>query len=432
MEIITTHKNADFDAVASAFAAKILYPQAVPVLPTSVNPNVRAFLSLHQDLFPYHQPAYIDQQKTSRLIIVDANAKGRIEGLNGMMDRTDLETHIWDHHQEPGDIQATWSCLEPVGAAVTLLAKALMSENKTLTPVEATLFLAGVYEDTGNLTFPSTTADDAKAVAYLLGQQADLSVIKTFLRPTYGPKQKDILFEMLKDAERMKINGYRVSVKKAAITGHTPGLSLVLDMYQDILNVDAAFAIFFEPQKKRAMVIGRSAVEGINVGSIMRSMGGGGHPGAGSALLKSANPEVVETWILELLRGNQQSSVQISDLMSFPVFTVSPDAGVKEAAHILREKGCTGLPVVDGDKVVGILSRKDFKRLRKASKMETPVKAIMSRNVAHIKPGSSVMEAARLMIKHDVGRLPVVDNGKLIGIVTRSDTMRYYYDLLPD
>jgi CBS domain-containing protein len=42
------------------------------------------------------------------------------------------------------------------------------------------------------------------------------------------------------------------------------------------------------------------------------------------------------------------------------------------------------------------------------------------------------MQAAEIMVKHDVGRLPVVDNGQVIGIVTRSDVMRYFYDLLPD
>jgi tRNA nucleotidyltransferase (CCA-adding enzyme) len=196
--------------------------------------------------------------------------------------------------------------------------------------------------------------------------------------------------------------------------------------------VDVAFGIFTEAQRDRSMVIGRSVVDGVNIASIMRSMGGGGHPGAGSALLKAVNPDAVESWLMELLKGNQQSSVQISDLMSYPVATVSPDTPLREAAILLREKGCTGLPVVEGEKLVGILSRKDFKRIRKSSGLKDPVKAVMSRKVIHIEPGSSVMEAARTMIKHDVGRLPVVEEGKLIGIVTRSDTMRYYYDLLPD
>ena len=60
------------------------------------------------------------------------------------------------------------------------------------------------------------------------------------------------------------------------------------------------------------------------------------------------------------------------------------------------------------------------------------VKAFMTRNVKTIRPGRRPLEAARLMVKHDIGRLPVVEEGKVIGIITRSDTMLYFYDLLPD
>ena len=56
----------------------------------------------------------------------------------------------------------------------------------------------------------------------------------------------------------------------------------------------------------------------------------------------------------------------------------------------------------------------------------------MSTRIFTIEPGKSPMQAARLMIKHDIGRLPVVENKKIIGIITRSDTMLYFYDLLPD
>jgi len=161
-------------------------------------------------------------------------------------------------------------------------------------------------------------------------------------------------------------------------------------------------------------------------------MGGGGHPNAGAALLKSVNPDAVEKWIKELIRGNQQASVQISDLMSFPVTTVSEDTSMEKVARILKEKGCTGLPVVDKNKLVGMISRRDFRKIKRESQLMAPVKAFMTTKVLSIEPGKSPMQAARLMVKHDIGRLPVVENGRIIGIITRSDAMLYFYDLLPD
>jgi CBS domain-containing protein len=180
------------------------------------------------------------------------------------------------------------------------------------------------------------------------------------------------------------------------------------------------------------MVIGRSNVDGLNIGTLMQALGGGGHPGAGSAMLRRVNPETIEEMILELIRGNQQASVQVSDLMSFPVETVPSDLSMQEVAKILRHKGCTGLPVVDGERLAGVISRRDFRKLKRESQLEAPVKAFMSTKVITIGPGISPLLAARIMVKNDVGRLPVVEDDRLIGIVTRSDVMLYFYDLMPD
>lgn len=433
MEIIVTHKNADFDALSSLVAASIIYPEAIPVVPRTLNPNVRAFLSIHKDLFSLSDAGSVDPEKVSRLVVVDTAQTSRVEGMEKLLARRGVEIHVWDHHEhQDDDIRADRVKQEVVGAATTLLVEQMEKKGIQVSPIHATLFLAGIYEDTGSMTFPGTTARDARAAGYLLEQDADLTVLKNFLRPAYGPKQKQILFEMLQQPRRTKMHGYHISINKVSMTGHTPGLAMVVDMYQDIVNVDAAFGIFTDRDKGRTMVIGRSEVEGLNVGMIMRSMGGGGHPGAGSALLKEVNPDAVEEWIIELIAGNQQASVQIGDLMSFPVMTVAPETPMEEVAAVLRKTGCTGIPVVREKRVVGIISRRDFKKVKKASQLKAPVKAFMSGKVFDIPPESSVLQAARMMIKHDIGRLPVVENGELLGIVTRSDTMRYFYDMLPD
>jgi len=432
MQVVTTHKNTDFDAMASTIAALILYPEAVPVLPRKVNPNVKAFLSIHKDIFKISSFDDISLGDVKRLIVVDINSWGRLGRIRGLKKNKKLEIFLWDHHSNAGDIKPTWKCQEPVGANITLMVRQLKQEKKILSPIQATLFLAGLYEDTGNLTFPSSTAEDAYAAAYLLERKADLNIISSFLRPAYGEKQKNVLFEMLQSAKRDRVNGYSVSFNKLNLKNYVDNLAVVVHMYREILNLDAAFGIFVDEERNRCMIIGRSNADGFDIGTIMRSMGGGGHPAAGSAVLESVNPDAVADMIRELIQGNQQASVQISDLMSFPVYTVSPDTSMKKVASMLREKGCTGFPVVENEKLVGMISRRDFKRVKKESQLKGPVKAFMKTDVITIAPGKSPTEAARLMVKHDIGRLPVVENENILGILTRSDTMRYFYDLLPD
>ena len=432
MQIITTHKGTDFDAAASVLAANILYPEAVAVLPNSLNPNVKAFLSIHKDLFDVQTPDKIELEEVMSLIIVDTNRWDRLDQMDRLKENKNLEIILWDHHLSEGDIDATWKCMGVVGANITLLIRNLKKQGKKLTPIQATLFLAGLYEDTGNLTFPATKAEDALAAAYLLQQGADLSVLNSFLRPAYGESQRKILTRMLQSAQRKRLGGYQIGINKLDISGHVDNLAVVVGMYREILNVDAAFGIFIHPKRGNIIVIGRSGTDGLDVGLIMRALGGGGHPAAGSALIKSVNPDGVEQMIVKLISGNQPTAVQISDLISYPVVTLSPDTRMKEVYTILREKGHTGIPVLDDGRLVGIISRRDFWKAKKTSALNAPVKAFMTTNVITIEPGSSPIQAARLMIQHDIGRLPVVESGRVIGIITRSDTMRYFYDLLPE
>ncbi len=432
MVIITTHKGSDFDALASLVAAAVLYPDAKPVLPTSINVNLKAFLAIHKDLFDFFAPKDITIEHVEKLIVVDTHSWDRLDGMKQLMEKKDLEIIVWDHHSE-GDIETDQMHVRETGATITMLVKEIEKQRKLITPIQATLFLMGLYEDTGNLSFPSTIADDAHAAGYLLDRKADLHILNTFLRQAYGRKQKDILFDMIQKADRQQVSGFSISISKMDIEGRIQNLAMVLQMYREIVNVDAAFGIFKDVKRNKCMVIGRSAVDEINIGLLMRSIGGGGHPGAGSALLKGANPDTIESMLVELIAGNQHSSVMLSDIMSYPVVTVQEDTRIEEVAMILREMGCTGMPVVDNeDHVVGIVSRRDFKKIRKSDQMQSPIKAFMSRNIVTIDHSKSAIEAAKLMIKNDIGRIPVMEDDKIIGIITRSDAMMYFYDLLPD
>mgnify|MGYP000052319085 CR=1 FL=1 len=432
MQVITTHRNTDFDALASVIAGTILYPEAAAVIPKAINPNVKAFLSIHKDLFEYYRPKDMDLSEVSRMVVVDTNQWGRLEGFKTLKNRDDIEIFIWDHHENDCDMNPSWQLQQPMGANITLMIRAMKEKGIALTPIQATLFLCGLYEDTGSLMFPSTTVEDAYAAAYLLEQKADLSILKTFLQPVYGEKQKDILFEMLKSARRKKINNYTVSINITEISGHINNLSLVVHMYREIVNVDAAFGIFDHKESDKCIVIGRSSVGDLNIGTIMRSMGGGGHPGAGSAMLRSVNPSALRDWIVELLEGNQESSIQVRDLMSYPVHSVASDTPMHEVEEQLKQYGCTGLPVMENGDLLGVISRRDFNKVKNKAKLKSPAKAFMSGKPITIAPDKSLMHAARLMVKHDVGRLPVLEDGQIIGIISRSDAMRFFYDAMPE
>ena len=94
MQIVTTHKNADFDALASVIAVTLLYSNSLPILPKSLNPNVKAFLSLHKDLFQVSTVDDIDPGEITRLIVVDVNRWDRLDRMAILRTRADLEIFL--------------------------------------------------------------------------------------------------------------------------------------------------------------------------------------------------------------------------------------------------------------------------------------------------------------------------------------------------
>ena len=99
MEVITTHLNADFDAMGSMIAAKKLYPDAVLVFSGSQEKSLRRFfLESVFYMAPFEKARKIDLEKVKRLILVDIRQRDRIGKFEQILDRSDVEVHIYDHH----------------------------------------------------------------------------------------------------------------------------------------------------------------------------------------------------------------------------------------------------------------------------------------------------------------------------------------------
>ena len=433
MLIATTHKNTDFDALASVIAATIIYPDCVGVIPKAVNRNVGQFLSTHKTAFNIILPNEINPEQISRLIVVDTNQWHRLDRMDKLRDRVDIKIDLWDHHMTgEGSIRADWSLREHVGATVTLFVREMISKKIELSALVSTVLLIGLYEDTGHLSFPSTTADDARAAAYLLENRADLNVAGFFLNPPYEETQKEILFEMMKETEKTTINGNSIGFNTVYLDKKVANLAAVVNMYRKIINVDVIFVTFVN--NSTCTVIGRSGVASVDIGLIMNHFGGGGHSGAGSATVKNnlISPLQIRENIVTRLAAEQTGSVTIADIMSSPVFSVNSDCPMVEVQKLMASEDIRGVIVADDDEIRGIIVLWDLKKIKKERQWNSPAKAFMARNIITISPSSSPAEAARTMIHKDVGHLPVVHDGKMVGIVTRTDILTNFYNLMPD
>jgi len=111
--------------------------------------------------------------------------------------------------------------------------------------------------------------------------------------------------------------------------------------------------------------------------------------------------------------------MRMKDVMSKRVVSVAPTTEIAVARERLRNDEIDHLVVVEGKRVVGVVAGRDILRMRD----DRPVSEVMSRTVATIEPEATLRRAAGIMRGRAVGSLPVVDDGRLVGIVTTSDLL---------
>jgi len=126
----------------------------------------------------------------------------------------------------------------------------------------------------------------------------------------------------------------------------------------------------------------------------------------------------------------------VKNSMTAPVISISSDSGLSDARKIMTEKKVRRLPVVDNDKLVGIVSFTDVleAKLATASSLNVwelsqqvltmQVKDVMSTEVLSIEQDATIADAARVMLEQKVSGVPITNNGKLVGIITESDLFR--------
>jgi CBS domain-containing protein len=115
---------------------------------------------------------------------------------------------------------------------------------------------------------------------------------------------------------------------------------------------------------------------------------------------------------------------QIKDLMSTDVVTVSPDDPIQQAAQLMRDRDIGDVIVVDDERPTGIVTDRDIvvrAMADGADPTSTPVKAVCTPGLASVGPDDDVRDAVTAMTQLDVRRLPVIDNDRLVGVVTLGD-----------
>ncbi|MDQ7082829.1 MAG: CBS domain-containing protein [Aquificota bacterium] len=419
-KIIVLQKGADLDALSSALGVQKLHEDALLLTPRYLSRRAGRVFKAFRHLFRTTE----DMPSEFVLVLVDTRyipegvERDRIKGFI-----------VYDHHPE-GEVEVFEGRVDRVGATATLVVEDLMRKDVELTPEEATLIALGIYEDTGNFTYEGTTPRDLEAVAWLLSKGLDLRTLRRFLSEGYTRDQIEAVSSILSSVEKVYLRGKEIAVATAVLERYEPDITSLLYEVKDLKEADAFFVVVEAGGK--TYVFGRSQDEEIDVGKILSHFGGGGHREAGALKAENLPAQRIKDLIVSFLRSGGSIRVRVGDLMTSPPFVVEAKTRVREALELLTERGFAGAPVVD-DKggLVGVISKKTLLKVVRLFP-EDPVESFTLRDVHTLGPQDPVWEAEEILARFGQTLIPVVDKGRVVGVITRFDILRKLREDLGD
>ncbi|MDW7711963.1 MAG: CBS domain-containing protein [Deferrisomatales bacterium] len=424
MDVITTHVNADFDSLGAMVGAKKLYPEAVLAFAGAQEKTLRQFL-VESTLYAIDvvKARQVDLDAVRRLILVDVAQAERIGRFGVLVGRPGVELHVYDHHPPgPDDVRPDVAHVDRVGAATTLLVELLRQRRIPVQPDEATLMIFGIYEDTGCLTFGSTTPRDLEAAAWLLGQGADVTAVTSVITPELTVEQVSLLDGLLRSRTVRRIHGKEVVVAEASTDEYVGDLAVLAHKIRDMENLDAL--VLLVRMEDRVQLVGRSRVPEVDMARLAREFGGGGHPEAASATIRDLTLIEAREKLLALLPRAVRPPTTARDIWSTPVKSVPSGMSLAEVGRLLDRYHINAMPVLRRGRVVGIVTRLLVGRALQHGLLEVPVDDYMVTEFATVPPSAPLERLRELIIWGNQRFLPVLEDGKLLGAVTRTDLLR--------
>jgi len=425
--IITSHINADFDAMASMLAAQKLYPDAIIIFPGSQEKSLRDFfISSTSYLFNMADSNSVDFSQLSKLVIVDTRQRNRLPHIAEILDKKDIKITIYDHHPDmPGDIKGAYMDIRQIGATTSILCSLLQEKKIFPTPEEATIMALGIYEDTGSFTFSSTTKDDLEQAAFLLSCGANLNTIVNFVVKEIKSEQVTWLNELLNEMTIHKINGVDIHISVISSSSYITDLASIVQKIVRMENLDVFFAIVLMDNKIN--IIARNSIPEVDVGRILANFDGGGHAYAASAKVGNKTLAQVEIMLIQQLQKEIKCIETVKNLMTTPAITIETGMTCKKAGHLMTRYNINTLLVVNKKNRAyeGYITRQTIEKILYHKLSSLPVEEYMNSEISYITFDADISQIENIIIEKKHKILPVIDKGSIQGVITRTDFLNY-------
>lgn len=422
MRIIVGHSNMDLDCLGSIALARRLFPGSQAIRSRLIHPIARNLYNLYGEYLDLATIDEIEPGQVDELVVVDTRSSARIREYLREIQRLPDTVDVYDHHPaDSSDIPGAVLHEGCVGANTTLLGQEAMRQGISLSAEEATIALTGIHADTGSFTHESVSRADFEVAGYLMSQGASMPLVKSFLQTLKDESQVTLFHEILNRLTYQTLHGHQVVTTYMELERQTGGLAAVVEKVFEVENPDAIFSVFHFLKEHDTLIVARSQQRGIDLPRVLSAFGGGGHSQASSALLKNQPGRQTFHALQACLKVMLDEAATATAVMNPEPPVLRDSWTVLEAALFLESSDLTGAPVVDASgKLCGFLSLRDIMKCRTSGRMRGPVRASMARKVISAGPRTTLREMESLFFAHTIFSLPIVEEGRLVGIVTRA------------
>jgi tRNA nucleotidyltransferase (CCA-adding enzyme) len=424
--VVLTHTNADFDALAGMTACAKLYPGAKLMFPGSIERNLKDFIEKNRGNLPeIASPKSFDFAQVEKFVLVDVAAKGRLGALSQILENKPVD--VYDHHPGLCDVRGDIILNEESGAVTSILTEVLEKRSVGVTPFEATLFLLGIYEDTGFLTFPTTRLRDFEAAKRCLGWGAQLAEVSRWLHRRLTEGQMRIITKLVENLEYVVVGGIKVHITTFISPEFIPDLSLLVHELLNIEDMEAIFLVAF--LESRVHIIARSRTPFVDVGKVLEAFQGGGHPSAASATIKGSTLDEAKRALIDQILMKDPVGYKAGDFCQRDFSRGSSAMTILEILEQMNRERVNALPVFEGKKLVGVVNRQEVDRAIQHKLGKSSVLTLIAAIPLLFSPDTPVEVVYKKILEKSSRLILVGDSPEnVVGLITRMQLFKQLYE----
>lgn len=422
--LITTYPDADLDCIVSLLAAKKLHPEGRVLLPGKTPPRFKhAFIQSLIHLFDAFSATEISGESIEEIVLLGTQDATFLDEFGLKKEATIV---IYDNHPKGA------SCAKNAGffsgkrcAMTSFMVLLLKGKRISLLPEEASLLAMGIFDHTDHLLRDGTPPEDFEALAWLVRQGAHLPTVADVLAQGLDLNQIQLLKEMLESLSEIRVHGIRVSLSRISRESDVPDLAFLAHHFMRMEKIP----LFFLLARLRGTIhlFGRSRREDLDMGSLMRALGGDGQKAFGEVLFQNETFAQVEQLLTKLLEEKLPHRFLARDIMNGPAHLINPQTSFHAANQAMTRYKVNALLVTEtGEKdspLSGLITRQLVEQALSHAMGESSVQDYLVRNLKSLGPEATLKAIQQIIVAEKQRIIPIMDTDGITGVITQTDLL---------